>query len=205
MTRGRGTRTSLPCLTGMAPTRRSVIATLAALPPAALLAQAARLEPTPACGDDAATPAQTAGPYYKPSSPERQDLRQDVKMGEHIDLAGHVLDTSCRPLAGVIVEIWHADHAGRYDNRGFRLRGWQRTDVTGRWAFRTIVPQFYSQRTAHYHFRVQPNGGRALITQLYFPGHPRNAGDGIFDSRLLMSVTQAGSARAGRFDFVLPG
>jgi protocatechuate 3,4-dioxygenase beta subunit len=52
---------------------------------------------------------------------------------------------------------------------------------------------------------VQPNGGRALITQLYFPGHPRNAGDGIFDSRLLMSVTQAGSARTGRFDFVLPG
>ena len=189
----------------MHPTRRSLIASLAALPPAALLAQAARLEATPACGNDGATPAQTAGPYYKPSSPQRQDLRQGVKVGEHIDLAGHVVDTRCRPLADVIVEIWHADHVGRYDNRGFRLRGWQRTDATGRWAFQTIVPQFYSQRTAHYHFRLQRNDGRALITQLYFPGHPRNAGDGIFDSRLLMNVTQAGSSRSGRFDFVLAG
>lgn len=190
-------------------TRRFVLTTLAALPPAALLAPrpllagAPDLAPTPACGEDAPTPRQTAGPFYKPASPERRDLRSEFGRGEPIDLAGHVVDTRCRPLAGVIVEIWHADDAGEYDNAGFRLRGWQRTDADGRWAFETIVPRAYTTRTAHYHVRLQQPDGRALVTQLYFPGHPRNARDRIFDARLLMKVAQAGPRQAGRFDFVL--
>lgn len=193
----------------MRPTRRSLLAGLAALPPAALLAPrpllagTPSLAPTPACGKDAPTPRQTAGPYYKPASPERQDLRSEFGRGEPIDLAGHVLDTHCRPLAGVIVEIWQADHQGNYDNAGFRLRGWQRTGADGRWGFQTIVPQHYTTRTAHFHFRVQPADGRALVTQIYFPGHPRNAADRIFDPRLLMQVTREGQRQVGRFDFVL--
>jgi len=184
-------------------TRRAVIAALAALPPATLLAQAATAEPTPACGNDAATPKQTAGPYYKPASPQRHDLRSGITGGEPIDLAGHVLDTRCRPMAGVIVEIWHADNAGNYDNSGFQLRGWQRTDASGRWAFETLIPRFYSLRTAHYHFRLQPPDGRALVTQLYFPDHPRNKGDRIYDPRLVMRLERTGRSQVGRFDFVL--
>jgi protocatechuate 3,4-dioxygenase beta subunit len=189
--------------------RRSILAALAALPPAALLAprallaQAPALEPTPACGDDTPTLSQTAGPYYKPASPQRRDLRSEFGRGKPIDLAGFVVDTHCRPLSDVLVEIWHADDSGTYDNAGFRLRGQQRTDAQGRWAFETIVTQHYSVRTAHYHFRVQRPGGRALITQLYFPDHPRNAGDGIFDSRLLMRMSQQVQRPHGRFDFVL--
>lgn len=187
--------------------RRSVLTALAALPPAAmlmpreLLAQASVLEPTPACG--AATPAQTAGPFYKPASPQRRDLRSEVGRGKPMDLAGFVVDTRCNPLAGVLVEIWHADDKGNYDNTGFRLRGHQRTDAQGRWAFETLVTQHYSQRTAHYHFRVQAPGGRALVTQLYFPDHPRNAADGIFDPRLLMRMSRQADRQLGRFDFVL--
>ena len=190
--------------------RRSVLVSLAALPPALLLAsrplsgQSATLEPTPACGDDPPTLAQTAGPYYKSSAPVRRDLRADLPRGEAIALAGFVLDTDCRPLADVRVEIWHADDAGRYDNSGFRLRAQQRTDAQGRWAFDTIVPRFYSLRTAHYHFRVQRGGSRALVTQLYFPDHPRNAGDSIFDPRLLMTMSRQENRPFGRFDFVLP-
>jgi len=42
-----------------------------------------------------------------------------------------------------------------------------------------------------------------LTTQLYFPGEPRNRGDGIFDSALLMGVSRGRSRWSGRFDFVL--
>jgi protocatechuate 3,4-dioxygenase beta subunit len=167
--------------------------------------RAARAEPTPACGDDGEpTPRQTAGPYYKPASPERRDLRAADTRGEPITLAGQVLNTQCQLLAGVIVEIWHADANGEYDNTGFRLRGWQRTDASGCWQFDTIVTRDYSNRTAHYHFRVQPNAGRALVTQLYFPGHARNTRDNIFDPRLVMRLSQTGTLRNGRYDFILP-
>lgn len=179
------------------------MASLAALPPAALLAQATRLDPTPSCGRHEPTLRLTAGPYYKPASPERSDLRADVSRGEAMDISGAVIDTHCRPMSGAIVEIWHADDAGEYDNRGFRLRGWQRTNAEGRWGFKTIVPRFYAVRTAHYHFRIQPPDGPALVTQVFFPGQSRNAGDGLFDQRLLMRVSQGEGVRNGYFDFVL--
>ncbi|MEY2855289.1 MAG: hypothetical protein RL030_2421 [Pseudomonadota bacterium] len=120
-----------------------------------------------------------------------------------MDLGGLVLNTHCEPLAGVLVELWHADDAGNYDNAGFKLRGHQFTDAQGRWAFQTIVTRHYSVRTAHYHVRVQQPGGRALITQLYFPDHPRNAGDSIFDAHLLMTLGRDAKGQTGRFDFVL--
>jgi protocatechuate 3,4-dioxygenase beta subunit len=188
----------------MHPTRRALLATLAALPPAALLAQGARIEPTPACADDDPTPRQTAGPFYKPASPEQRELRRGIARGQPMDLAGHVLDTRCRPLAGVIVEIWHADDQGNYDNAGFRFRGWQRTDAAGRWAFETIATRDYPGRTAHYHFRLQRPDGRALITQIYFPDHPRNARDRMFDRRLVMRMQGGRDRGMGRFDFALP-
>jgi len=189
--------------------RRSVLAALAALPPVALLApgwlqaQSLELPLTPACGDDKPTPSQTAGPFYKPSSPQKRDLRSEMSRGKPIDLVGFVVDTRCRPLSDVLVEIWHADEAGQYDNSGFLLRGHQRTDAQGRWAFQTIVTKHYSNRTAHYHFRVQKPGARALVTQLYFPDHPRNAGDGIFNPRLLMRMSRQATADMGRYDFVI--
>jgi len=189
--------------------RRTVLAALAALPPVALLgsrsaAQSLELPLTPACGDDERTPSTTAGPFYKPSSPQRRDLRTEIGRGKPVDLVGFVLDTDCRPLSDVLVEIWHADDAGNYDSSGFLLRGHQRTDAQGRWAFQTIATKHYSNRTAHYHFRVQRSGGQALVTQLFLPGHPRNKGDGIFDPRLLLRMNRQASGDLGRFDFVLP-
>ncbi len=191
--------------------RRGLVATLAALPAAALFAPRIRsaqtLQVTPACGEgpEALTPLQTAGPYYKSASPERQNLRSEWGPVEAFDLQGQVLDTQCRPLSDVIVEIWHADDRGQYDNRGFLLRGQQRTDARGRWAFQTIRTNHYAQRTAHYHFRVQRPHERALVTQLYFPDHPRNPGDHIFDPRLLMKIERRDKVLTGQFDFVLPG
>jgi hypothetical protein len=51
--------------------------------------------------------------------------------------------------------------------------------------------------------KVQPANGRVLTTQLYFPGEPRNASDGIYDDDLLMTIQDAAGGKAGTFDFVL--
>ena len=77
-------------------------------------------------------------------------------------------------MPGALVDLWHADDEGDYDNSGFRLRGHQFADGEGRFRFRTIVPAQLSGRTRHFHVKVQPKGGRVLTTQLYFPGEPGN-------------------------------
>lgn len=195
----------------MKPTRRFVLKSLLVAPPAMIClgpatrvwAQASELPPTPACQDGAAgTPRQTPGPFYRPDSPRRTDLTADAGTGQRFALRGFVLDTRCRPVADAMVEIWHADEHGEYDNSGYRWRAHQVTNASGRWRFDTIRTAQYSFRTAHYHFRVQPPGGEALITQLYFPDHPRNSADRLFDPRLVMSLSD--DEGIGRFDFVLP-
>ncbi len=162
------------------------------------------LAPTPACDDgDQPTVRQTEGPFFKPSSPERTDLREPGLKGQPIELTGFVLTRGCRPLERALVDIWHADAEGAYDNAGFRLRGHQFTDAQGRYRFLTIVPASYEGRTRHYHLKIQPPGGRVLTTQLYFPGEVKNRTDGLFRRELLMKVAKAEGSLAGRFDFVL--
>lgn len=162
------------------------------------------LEPTPACTDGHdATPAQTEGPYYTPRSPLRSSLREPGIEGAPLKVGGYVLTRDCRPLAGALVDLWQADGNGRYDNDGYRLRGHQRTDAEGRWQMETVVPGLYPGRTRHIHVKVQPEGGRILTTQLYFPDEPGNRRDRIFDRRLLMTVAGDEAGRIARFDFVM--
>jgi protocatechuate 3,4-dioxygenase beta subunit len=162
------------------------------------------LTPTPSCHDgDEPTIRETEGPFFKPRSPERSDLREANTKGSHIELSGFVLTRSCRPLAGAVVDLWHADEKGEYDNIGFRYRGHVITGADGAFRFRTIVPALYPGRTKHYHVKVQAPGSSLLTTQLYFPNEPANLRDGLFQRELLMRVTHAGDGLAGRYDFVL--
>lgn len=193
----------------MSSSRRDLLAALLAAPLAGGLAVPARaqggLAPTPACDDgDEPTPAQTEGPYFTPNSPEKRDFAADDPGGVPLALAGFALDADCRPLPGVLIELWHCDAAGVYDNAGFRLRGHQFTDAEGRWRFDTIVPGVYPGRTRHFHLKAQPRGGRLLTTQLYFPGEAGNLRDRIFDERLLLDLARAaGGGRLARYDLVL--
>jgi protocatechuate 3,4-dioxygenase beta subunit len=167
------------------------------------LAQAP-LPPTPACHDgDDATPAQTAGPFFKPSSPERVELVETGMAGQPIELIGFVLSRACKPLAGALLDFWQADTKGSYDNSGFRLRGHQYSDAEGRYRLRSVVPGVYPGRTRHIHVKVQQSGGRVLTTQLYFPSEAKNRSDGLFRSDLLMRTAKNEGWLAGRFDFVL--
>ena len=167
------------------------------------LAATRELEPTPACGDDDATPAQTPGPFYKPRSPERTLLLEPGMRGARIVLEGQVLSTRCKPIARALMDFWHADASGVYDNAGYRLRGHQFTDAQGRYRLETIVPGLYPGRTRHFHVRVQPANQPVLTTQLYFPGEPANATDWIFNPKLAIALRDSAGTKAARFDFVL--
>jgi protocatechuate 3,4-dioxygenase beta subunit len=160
--------------------------------------------PTPECGDDdERTPEETAGPFFKPRSPERTSLLEPGMKGTRLELSGRVLGRNCRPIAGALVDFWHADDGGAYDNDGFRLRGHQYTDDHGGYRLSTILPGVYTGRTRHIHVRVQPAGGQVLTTQLYFPGEKRNRGDGLFRGELLMSLDANASPQQGRFHFLI--
>jgi len=167
-------------------------------------ADEALLPATPQCrDDDDATPAQTEGPYFTPNSPERTNLVEVGMTGERISLVGFVLDRRCRPVAGALLDLWHADAEGQYDNQRYRLRGHQFSDAGGRFLFETIVPGLYPGRTRHFHIKAQAPGGDILTTQLYFPGEPQNGRDRIFDEALLLDITQDAATKVGRYDFVL--
>ena len=162
------------------------------------------LAPTPECKDgDEPTVRQTEGPFYKPSSPRRADLREPGLRGRPVELSGLVLTRSCRPVGGALVDLWHADADGNYDNDGFRCRGHVFADAQGRFRFLTVLPALYPGRTRHYHVKVQAPNRPALTTQLYFPGEAANRRDRIFHQALLMRTAAAESGLAARFDFVL--
>ena len=151
------------------------------------------------------TRSSTAGPFYTPETPQRDSLREPDTTGETLVFQGLVLAHDCRPLAGAVIDIWHCDERGRYDNRGFRYRGHQFTDAAGAFRFGTIRPVHYSARTPHIHVRVQGEVTRLLTTQVYFPDmQEENARDRIFREDLVMRLDRAGGGWRGRFDFVLP-
>jgi protocatechuate 3,4-dioxygenase beta subunit len=160
--------------------------------------------PTPACHDgDAPTLPEIEGPFFKPRSPRRGDLREPGVVGRAVELSGNVLTRGCRPVANALVDLWHADDAGDYDNTGFRLRGHVFTDAQGRYAFRTIVPGLYPGRTRHYHVKIQAPNRPVLTTQFYFPDEPQNGTDEFFHRELVMRVAAADDALRARFDVVL--
>lgn len=200
------TQTTLPP-TALPPTATAAPASETAVPPTeeptAAPTETVALEPTPQCDDgDDETPAQTEGPFYTPQTPERASFLEDGP-GQRIVVTGRVLTTGCVPIAGAIVDFWHADDAGEYDNVGYNFRGHQFTDANGAYRLETVVPGLYPGRTRHFHVKVQGPATTLLTTQLYFPNEPGNAQDGIFHPALVMATQESAEGSAATFDFVL--
>ena len=121
------------------------------------------------------TPELTEGPYYIPNEKLRRNIT-DGHPGTPLILQLAVVDAStCKPIKGAAVDIWHADAAGSYSgfaagsgSRTF-MRGIQKTDARGIATFRTVYPGWYQGRTVHIHVKVHV-GGRVVHTgQLFFP------------------------------------
>ena len=173
-------------------------------PESAQAAAPTALPATPSCeDDDDPTPPQTAGPFYTPNTPLRTSLLESGLVGTRLLLSGQVLSTRCTPVAGALLDFWHTNHAGEYDNEGYTFRGHQFADDQGRFTLETIVPGIYPGRTRHIHVRVQSPNQPILTTQLYFPGESGNQGDGIFDPALLVTLEDAANGKEAQFTFVL--
>ena len=147
------------------------------------------------------TPRQTEGPFYTPNTPKRISLVEPGSKAPRLVVLGTVLSADCKPVPNALLDFWHSDERGEYDNRGFRYRGHQHADAQGRYRLETIVPGEYPGRTRHIHVKVQAPGGRILTTQLYFAGDPGNRRDGLYRPELEM---KKGKGEETSFDFVVP-
>jgi protocatechuate 3,4-dioxygenase beta subunit len=172
------------------------------------------------------TPEMTEGPYFLEGDKVRRDIREG-RPGVPLSLKTTVVDvSSCKPIKGAAVDIWHCDAGGTYS--GFAqegtedetfLRGIQRTDRNGLATFTTIYPGWYRGRTVHIHVQVHVGGSVVHTGQLFFPDaltdavyrrapynlrpgrDPRNATDSIFrngGSRSMLRLAKSGSGYVAR-------
>ena len=118
------------------------------------------------------TPSDVEGPFYTADAPVRSALAEAGEPGARIVVTGQILDASdCEtPLPGYVLDLWHADDSGRYDNAGFKLRGRFVADDAGRFSIETVLPGRYPDRPVrHIHVKVRaPGGEERLTTQIYF-------------------------------------
>ena len=170
------------------------------------------------------TPSQTEGPFYPLTLPADSDfdlLRNGgatYPHGQPAWVEGTVRDTSGRPVAGALVEIWQCDHAGHYHHPGDggradpAFQGFGRVSVgpDGRYRFRTFKPAAYAGRTPHIHVKVRLDRRDLLTTQLYVAGEPGNARDVLWrrlspDGRAALTApfTAASDGLQARFPLVV--
>ena len=120
------------------------------------------------------TPEMTEGPFYIAREKVRRNIT-DGHPGTALLLRLTVVDAStCKPIEGAAIDIWHADAAGNYSgfgagsgNRTF-MRGIQRTDANGVATFRSVYPGWYRGRTVHIHVKVHVRGRVVHTGQLFF-------------------------------------
>jgi len=166
------------------------------------------------------SPELTQGPYYVPNEKLRRNITEG-KPGVPLELRLTVVDVStCKPIKGAAVDIWHADAGGAYSGAiagkpgtNF-LRGVQRSDANGLVLFRSIYPGWYPGRAVHVHVLVHVGGNVVHTGQFFFsdsltdavyrrapysarPGRDtRNAADAIYrngGSRSLLKPKASGS------------
>lgn len=155
------------------------------------------------------TPRTIEGPLYVAGAPRaRGEARLDdgTEQGEILVMHGRVVDLDGAPIAGALVEVWHADTKGNYSvfdptQSPFNLRRGIEADAEGRYRFRSIMPSGYGcppggptqqlldrlgrhgQRPAHIHFFVSAPGFRHLTTQINIAGDPLLHDDFAFATR----------------------
>ncbi len=158
------------------------------------------------------TPNQTEGPFWIPDVPVRTELDLHGDPGARLQFEGRVVGEDCGPFADAIVDLWHADPTGVYDDSATqKYRGQTRTDAEGRFAFHTVLPGHYEvsatwTRPAHLHVKVFVDGGEVLTTQLYFESDPFNDADTLIEDALIMEEEDLGDDTLRcRFDLVVPG
>jgi hydroxyquinol 1,2-dioxygenase len=157
---------------------------------------------------EGATETTVLGPFYvgeHKQMPHGADISPHNMTGEKMFVQSRVTDLKGQPLAGVPVDVWHADDDGLYDSQkpsyathGPTSRARFVTDNDGRFFFRTILPCSYPiptdgpvgemimqtrrhpMRPAHVHFLVNAKGYEPLITHVFIGGDKYLDSDVVF-------------------------
>lgn len=153
-----------------------------------------------------ATPNTVPGPFYRPDVPDTPNggnLCLDAR-GEPLRVTGRVTGLDKAPVGAALVEVWHANADGLYENQEpdqqpeFNLRGRLQADEAGRFAFESVKPRGYRlpadgpvgrlmtglglclERPAHLHFRVTAPGYQVLTTHVFDRDDPAIGRDALF-------------------------
>lgn len=117
------------------------------------------------------------GPFYKTNPPviSGSQLASSTEVGSRMVISGRVRNLDCsKVIPNTIIDVWHANNAGQYDNTSYNLRGKTTSNSQGFYIFETIKPGKYlngsKYRPSHIHFKITPPGFSLLTTQLYFSG-----------------------------------
>ncbi|MFT6267264.1 MAG: protocatechuate 3,4-dioxygenase beta subunit [Alphaproteobacteria bacterium] len=148
------------------------------------------------------TAKQVEGPFF----PTHSQIDKDADMtnvsggagnaaGEPLLVSGRIVDTSGKPVANSIIDIWQADRNGRYLHEdapessplGNNFQYWAKikSGPDGSYSVKTIKPAKYNvqddwDRPPHIHFRVAKKGMRELTTQMYFANEALNETDILY-------------------------
>jgi catechol 1,2-dioxygenase len=155
---------------------------------------------------EGATQTNVQGPFFRPEAPplgHPARLCEHIPDGEPLFVSGRISGAGTGlPVQRATVEVWQADHAGRYDVEypdpdAHHLRGRLTADAEGRYALRTVVPSPYEVpkhgavgrllhalgrsafRPAHLHFKFSAEGHHPLTTMVFFEGDPHLGHDAI--------------------------
>jgi protocatechuate 3,4-dioxygenase beta subunit len=128
----------------------------------------------------------TQGPCYSSQSEVIQDISYGYE-GLPMRMYLRVLDESCKPVVGAVVDVWHVGPTGKYsgddaaneqvafctgNDSDFTshvyFRGKQTTDANGVVYFDTCFPGWYASRTVHVHMTIDVGGQAYVTTQLGF-------------------------------------
>ncbi|MEV0055622.1 dioxygenase [Saccharopolyspora shandongensis] len=173
-------------------------------------------------GDPAGTEGTVLGPFHMVDSPTRElgDTIDLIGGGTPCVVSGAVTDPSGTPLPGATVDVWQCNEDGFYDVQQPDTqppgndRGLFRTDHSGRYWFRTVVPSHYPiptdgpvgrllhsagrhpNRPAHIHFIAHAPGHRSVTTHVFVADSPYVDSDAVFAVKRSLIVDFAESTDA---------
>jgi protocatechuate 3,4-dioxygenase beta subunit len=119
------------------------------------------------------TSPEVLGPFFRKGAPDNRVLRAPGDPGFPLKVTGRVTNTRGQVVEGAKIDLWHADHGGRYDTRGYKYRAKISPNASGDYDVETVMPGHYADRPAqHIHYLITAPGYRTLITQAYFATDP---------------------------------
>ncbi len=161
------------------------------------------------------------GPFYTGGAPTivNNQLAASNEPGTRLIISGVVRTLNCSlVIPNTLIDIWHADNSGAYDNTGFTLRGKTYSNAQGFYVFETIIPGKYLNgnqfRPSHIHFKITPPGFATRITQIYWQGDtdiPADAAasvtSGTYDAthRIIHLTQNTQGVYEGTWDIIVNG